>query len=280
MTPGVRVSTPALPALSPRRLAVAAWTSSAGRVLAVKLAMGLLLLGSWEATVRTFGAAFIARPTGVIAVMPAVLASPGFQHATVATLVAVAQGLAIALAVGTLAGLALGRVPWFRWAAQFYVNGLYAVPMTAILPPMALWLGFTETARLGLIAFAAFFPIALNTADGAQSVPREYLEVGNAYCANRREIWFGIALPSALPYLLSGVRLAAGRALIAAVVAEFFVSIEGLGSFILFQARTFHHNEACVGVFMLAAFGVAFDLCVTGLTRRFFPWYRRSERAE
>jgi NitT/TauT family transport system permease protein len=88
---------------------------------------------------------------------------------------------------------------------------------------------------------------------------------------------FEIVLPAATPYFLAGLRLAAGRALIGAVVAEFFTAIPGLGYFILYNSRTFHHNEAFVAVLLLAAFGVGFDALVNWITRRFLPWYRRDE---
>ena len=88
---------------------------------------------------------------------------------------------------------------------------------------------------------------------------------------------FDVILPASVPYLLAGLRLAAGRALIGAVVAEFFTTIPGLGYFILFQARTFHHNEAFVGVLMLAGAGVLFEVALRQATTRFLPWYRRGE---
>ena len=75
--------------------------------------------------------------------------------------------------------------------------------------------------------------------------------------------------------LIAGVRLAAGRALVAAVIAEFMVSIDGLGFYILFNTRTFHHNEAFVGVLVLCLFGVGFDGLMTWLMRKYLPWFRR-----
>jgi NitT/TauT family transport system permease protein len=125
--------------------------------------------------------------------------------------------------------------------------------------------------------FAALFPITMNVRDGARSVPNEYLEVARAYRARPQHIWFGVALPSALPYLLAGIRLALGRALIGAVVAEFFISVDGLGFYILFQSRTFHHNEAFVAVLMLGAFAVGLDALMNWFTRHYLPWYRPGE---
>ena len=86
-----------------------------------------------------------------------------------------------------------------------------------------------------------------------------------------------IVLPAATPYFLAGPRLAAGRALIGAVVAEFFTAIGGLGYFILYQSRTFHRDEAFVGVLLLAACGVGFEALMNSSTRRFLPWYRHDE---
>lgn len=162
---------------------------------------------------------------------------------------------------------------------RHYVNGFYAVPMVVVLPLFSLWFGYTSGARLATIVFAAIFAIIMNVADGARSVPREYVEVARTFRSGTLRALIDIVLPSATPYFLAGVRLAAGRALIAAVVAEFFIAIGGLGYFILFNSRTFKHSEAFVGVLLLAAFGVAFELLVATGTRRLLPWYRRDDQA-
>ena len=107
-----------------------------------------------------------------------------------------------------------------------------------------------------------------------------FLEVAHSFRSNRLRTMIEIVLPASTPYFLAGLRLAAGRALIGAVVAEFFTAIGGLGYFILYQSRTFHHNEAFVGVLLLAAFGVGFEILVSTCTARFLPWYRRDERTE
>jgi NitT/TauT family transport system permease protein len=111
-------------------------------------------------------------------------------------------------------------------------------------------------------------------------VPREFLEVARSFRSSRLRMMLNIVLPSSMPYLLAGFRLAAGRALIGAVVAEFFISVGGLGYYILYNSRSYHHNEAFVGVLLLAAFGVSFEVLVQAATRRFLPWYRRDEKAD
>jgi ABC-type nitrate/sulfonate/bicarbonate transport system permease component len=98
--------------------------------------------------------------------------------------------------------------------------------------------------------------------------------------ANLLSMMIELVLPSSMPYLLAGLRLAAGRALIGAVVAEFFVSIGGLGYFILYNSRSYHHNEAFVGVVPLASFGVGFELLVNWNIWHFMPWYRSDEATD
>jgi NitT/TauT family transport system permease protein len=128
---------------------------------------------------------------------------------------------------------------------------------------------------MATIIFASFFSIAINARDGARAIPHEYLEVARSYRAKPRHVWLGIAIFASLPYLIAGIRLAAGRALVGAVIAEFFVSLEGLGLFILSKTRSFAHPEAVVGVLMLAAFGLGFEALMNWIMRRFLPWYRR-----
>ena len=141
---------------------------------------------------------------------------------------------------------------------QPYVNGFFAMPMIVILPLVTLWFGYTGEARLATIVFAALFSIIVNVADGARSMPPEYVEVARAFRGSGWSRLFEVILPASMPYLLAGLRLAAGRALIGAVVAEFFVASPGLGYFILFHTRTFRHDEAFVAVAILAGgFGVA-----------------------
>jgi NitT/TauT family transport system permease protein len=243
-----------------------------------RLIAGLVILLAWELIVRGFAPAYVAKPTTVALAIPRVIVDPAFLTATAQTLAAVAEGLAIALVAGTAIGLLMGRSIGFERTIRHYINGFYAMPMIIVLPLFSLWFGYSGAARIATVIFAAIFSIIINAADGARSVPRDYLEVARSFRSTRLRVLTEIVLPSSLPYLLAGFRLAAGRALIGAVVAEFFLSVGGVGYFILYNSRTYHHNEAFVGVLLLAAFGVGFELLVQGATRRFMPWYRRDEK--
>ncbi|HXX25483.1 MAG TPA: ABC transporter permease [Pseudolabrys sp.] len=241
---------------------------------------GAVILLAWEFVVRAVAPAYVAKPTTIVLAIPTVLTDPAFLQALGATLAAVAEGLAITLVFGTVIGLMMGRSAVIDRMIRVYINGFNALPMIIVLPLFSLWFGYSSGARIATIIFAAIFAITMNVADGARSVPREYLEVAQSFRSNRLHMLTNIVLPASMPYLLAGFRLAAGRALIGAVVAEFFLSIGGLGYYILYNSRSYHHNEAFVGVLLLAAFGVGFEVLVQGMTRRFMPWYRRDEKAD
>jgi ABC-type nitrate/sulfonate/bicarbonate transport system permease component len=253
-----------------------AWVNSS---VLPRLLTGAVILLGWEIVVRAIAPAYVAKPSTVLLAVPRVIVDPEFLNALGATLAAVAEGLAITIVAGTIIGLLMGRSPTVDRMIRVYINGFNALPMIIVLPLFSLWFGYSSWARIATIVFAAIFAITMNVADGARAVPREYLEVSRSFRSGRLRTLIDIVVPASMPYLLAGFRLAAGRALIGAVVAEFFLSIGGLGYYILYNSRSYHHNEAFVGVLLLAAFGVSFELLVNWCTRRFMPWYRRDEKS-
>ena len=243
--------------------------------LFLRAVAGAVLLLLWEVVVRAFAPAYVARPSGIVKVFATVASDPQFLADAGATLGAVVAGLIASIVLGTAVGILMGRITVVEHGLKYYVNSLFATPMVAILPLFTLWFGYNADARLAVVMFAAFFSIVLNACDGARAVSPEYLEVAHSFRARPMQNLFDIVFPAALPYLIAGIRLAAGRALVGAVVAEFFVSIPGLGYYILYNSRTFRHNEAFVAVIVLVAAGVSFEVLMNALARRYLPWARR-----
>ena len=125
----------------------------------------------------------------VVLAIPRVIVDPAFLSATGSTLLAVAEGLAVALVAGTVIGLLMGRSPVAERSLRHYVNGFYAMPMIVVLPLFSLWFGYSGSTRIATIIFAAIFSIIINVADGARSVPREYLEVARSFRAGSLRNW-------------------------------------------------------------------------------------------
>jgi ABC-type nitrate/sulfonate/bicarbonate transport system permease component len=253
----------------------------------LQLGTGAILLGLWEGLVTWLAPFYVTRPSGVVRVFwevvsnretPLTQLSGSFWFDVQTTLTAVFEGLAIGVVAGIVVGLAMGRLRDVEWALKYYIGALFAMPTIAILPLMTLWFGYTNTARLWIVILGAFLPVALNVYDGVRKLPTTYLEVARTYHARWWNVWFAIALPASLPYLLAGLRLAAGRALVGAVVAEYLLAIKGLGFFIRADTQSLHENQAMVGVVMLAVIGIGINAAIDVATKRFLPWYRREGR--
>ncbi|HEY9478255.1 MAG TPA: ABC transporter permease subunit [Microbacteriaceae bacterium] len=254
---------------SPRRLA---GRSFLGRSLAAKIVVVALFLVVWHAAVALWLPSYLPTPLGVASAFVPTLLSEKFQFAVVESSLAIVVGLVIGATLGTVFGLLSGRMRWLRELMSPYINGLYALPLLAIVPPVTIWLGYSGDARMALIIVAAFLPCAVSTADGARHVPASLEDVVEVYRVSTYRKFIDLVLPSSLPFVVAGLHVAVGRAIIAAVSVEFIAGLDGLGTFVLLNARSFHQDVAFVGVVVLAVFGGLARLAVVSALPKIAPW--------
>ena len=241
---------------------------------ALKIGAGIVLLAIWQFGVGLFAPSYIATPLDTLQRIPAVLADPEFGTDVQTTLLAIIEGLAIAVVIGTVLGLMMGRLPDLNRVLGMYVGTFYAMPLIAVVPLLTVWFGYTPAARLAMVVLEAVLPIIYNVAEGARLVPSTFIDVTRIHHAPWWRVWLGVVLPNALPYVLAGLDLAIGRALIGAVEAEFVTAIPGLGYYILFNVRSFHENEAMVALLVLVAFALVLRALINLAISRGFRWYR------
>ncbi len=253
------------------RVGLRFWRSSTWKVhLVTFICVGVL----WEIGAALWGPHYMATPRGVLAVAPGILLNDTVMWGHFFdTLSAVMVGMTVGCTVGVVSGMLLGRIQWLADSVGPFVNGLYATPMLAVLPIFTLWFGFNAQTRLALIIFAAFPPMAIGAWDGSRSVSKKYLEPAASFGARRRDVWFGIAAPASLPYLIAGWRLSSGRCLVAAVIVEFLATVPGIGYHMMDLTRLFRLNEAIVSVSLLTIVGLVLTIGTEQLVRRLFPWY-------
>ena len=139
-------------------------------------------------------------------------------------------------------GLLIGRYRVVDAATDWLVNALYATPLVAVIPLVILWLGLGDLTKLFIVTILAVFPVLINTAAGVRNVPQALIDVSTAFAANERQVFMKIILPSAVPYMMTGLRLGIGRAIIGMVVAEFFTAITGLGALIVKVRQPVRHR--------------------------------------
>jgi ABC-type nitrate/sulfonate/bicarbonate transport system permease component len=160
-----------------------------------------------------------------------------------------------------------------------YVGAFYAIPLIAIVPLVTVWFGYTPQARLAMIVLEAVLPIIYNVAEGSRQVSAVYLDVTRIHHVPWWRVWGGVVFPNATPYVLAGVDLAIGRAVIGAVVAEFVTAINGLGYYIIFNVRSFHENQGVVALVVIVIFALVVRALVNLTVARVMPWYRPAKEA-
>jgi sulfonate transport system permease protein len=181
-------------------------------------------------------------------------------------------GLVAGAIPGLFVGILVGRFRLLDVVVDPYINAAFATPLVAIVPILIVALGFGMQAKIVIVALFVFFPIAINTATGVREVPRDLLELARSFCSSELRTWRDVLIPGALPYIVTGFRLAIGRALIAVVVAEFSTSVTGLGFMILRYSRRFRMAEGLVPVVLLMIVGFVLYWALKRVEKRLSVW--------
>jgi sulfonate transport system permease protein len=188
------------------------------------------------------------------------------------SLVVLAIGLTLAAIFGVTIGLLLARFWVLDVALGVYITFLYSIPSVALVPLIVLWAGFETTAKVVILFLFAFFPMAINTYQGVRNVDPKLLEVGRAFRCSERQLWANIVLPAALPFIVTGLRLAVGRGLIGMVLADLYTAISGIGYLIVRTAATYQVNKMFVPIVTLGLLGVTLTWLLRVLERAVAPW--------
>lgn len=232
----------------------------------------LAVLIIWEFYGRTVNPVLFTYPTAIAGAFVDMIQDGTLLTATGHTMTVVGIGALIAAISGVVIGLLAGRSETFAAVIEIPLNALYATPAVALIPVLVIWFGYGNVAKVVVVFFFTIFPVLINTMRGVQEVDPDLLEVARSFCSNERRVWQDLLLPSALPYIVTGLRLAIGRALIGVIVAEFFTAITGLGNLIVTNANTFQTARMFVPIVLLSLIGVALTALLGGLESRMAPW--------
>jgi NitT/TauT family transport system permease protein len=153
-----------------------------------------------------------------------------------------------------------------------YIDAIYATPRVVLVPLVIVWFGVGYTGRLFVIWLGTVIPIIINTAIGVRNARPDLVEVAKAFGANERQLARHVIMPGSLPYIVAGLRIAAGRALIGVIVAEIFLDLTGLGGLIQTESQYFRTAPMLAGVFVIGLLGVLFIGALGRLERRFMSW--------
>ena len=181
-------------------------------------------------------------------------------------------GLVIAILVGIPLGIATARIRWLDWALDLPINAFYATPLVALVPVLVLWFGIYLKAKIIVVFLFAVFPVLINIYQGVRKCDKNMLEVAHSFRSSEWRVWQDVLLPFALPYIITGVRLAIGRGLIGMIIAEFYTTISGLGFMLTKYANQFAMDKTFVPVIVLMILGVSLTSLLKWVGRRIAPW--------
>lgn len=232
----------------------------------------------WEYVGRQMDPIFMTYPTAVARVSVELIASGELLEAIALSLISFGIGLGISIVAGIAIGLLIGQFWVFEYTLDPYINAINAIPRVALVPLIILWFGLDFQGKIVIVVSIAIFPVIINTYAGVKDVRGALLEIGRAYAATERQVFFKIVLPAALPFIMAGIRLAVGLGLIGMIVAEFFTAIKGLGGLIILYSNSFATAKLFVPIVVVGLMGIGLTHAVLYLEHRLAPW-RQSERA-
>jgi len=250
---------------------------SRSKTWVIRLASITLVLSAWEIGGRHINPLFMSYPSAIATAGVALVQSGELLEALKSSLLTLLIGFGTASCIGIALGLLIGRYRYVDAATDWLVNALYATPLIAVIPLVILWFGLGDSAKLFIVTILTVFPVLINTASGVRNVPRALIDVGAAFAANERQVFLKIILPAVLPYIMTGLRLGIGRAIIGMVAAEFFTAITGLGALIVKYGNQYDTASMFVPILILMLLGVALTALVRRVEEMFAPWRGHDE---
>jgi ABC-type nitrate/sulfonate/bicarbonate transport system permease component len=235
-------------------------------------ASSLVIVAVWEWYGRSTNPILFTYPTAIARATVDMLADGTLLSALGQSLCVLSSGFAMGTLVGIGLGLLSGRSQVVAGLLDIPVTALYATPMVALVPILVLWFGFGTSAKIVVVWLFTVFPVLINTQRGVREVDPRLVEVAHAFCSTEYRLWTDLILPSALPFVMTGIRLAIGRALIAVIVAEFYTAISGLGYLIVSNAHAFETARVFVPIVVLMTLGVVTTGLLEMVEARISPW--------
>jgi len=244
------------------------------RLLAITSPVVLLVVWEIAARLHFIDTRFFPAPSNVIATMIDMLWSGELITNTLVSLRRLALGALIGGVPALILGIAMGLNRWVRAVFDPLIAATYPIPKSAILPLALLIFGLGEASKIFMVAVGVFFPVVINSTTGVLGISSIYLDVGRNYKANRWKTFWTIALPGALPVIMSGFKLGIGIGLILIAIAEMIGAKSGLGYMIWTAWETFSVEQMYVGLFMIAIIGFVLTVALNELERLIIPWKR------
>lgn len=245
-------------------------------LISVIVVFGLIFVWWLVTTFRFIEPLFLPSPQAILAkfidiVSQGFTGSSLFEHMRISTF-RVFSAFIMACLIGIPLGLAMGMSPVMRGIFDPPVEFYRPIPPLAYLPLMIIWFGIGETSKVLLIFLSVFAPIALGARAGVKSAAIEQIHAAYSLGATRWQVISKIVLPSAMPEIITAMRIGIGFGWTTLVAAEMVAATEGLGYMVLSAAQFLQTATVIVGIIVIAAIAYAFDFFMRFVERKVVPW--------
>jgi ABC-type nitrate/sulfonate/bicarbonate transport system permease component len=277
-TPDRATPVAAQPAMAPRatpysgrlRRLTGSWVPAAFIVL--------VLLGVWEGYVRLWAVPKWLLPAPSVIAMTLVVIRGLLLDHTLVTFVEVVVGFGLSLFCGVLLACAIAASRTLERALYPFVIASQMVPIIVIAPLLLIWVGYGLTPKVIVVALTAFFPIVVNMVDGLRSVDPDAVNLLRTMGASRWQIFVKVQVPTSLPFLFSGLRVAMAVSVIGAVIGEWMGSSQGLGYLMIRSKPQFLTERVFAAIVILSVMGVALFVLVGVVEKLAIPWWYNEQR--
>jgi len=235
----------------------------------------IVFLTAWELcgnTLQLINPLFMSAPSLVFKAVFQMFASGEIFNDLYVSGIEFVVGYILSVVVAIPFGIAIGWYKRFAYVCDPFVNAMNATPRIALLPLVIIWLGIGILSKVGIIFLGAVFPLLINTRDGVKTTPHNLLTAARSFGASEWQIFKSVVLPSTVPFILTGLRLAVGRALIGVMVGELYAATAGIGFMITVAGATFQTDKVFVGVLIFAISGMTLTAVIDRYEHRFDKW--------
>jgi taurine transport system permease protein len=244
----------------------------------ISLATGVLMLLIWWLAAKQQWVSRLFLPSPVEVYHLAIdIYRDGYANASLwehvnASLGRILISAGIAIALGIPLGLFMGLNRWAKGILSTPVEIYWPLPPLAYLPLLIIWLGIGETSKITLLTLAMFAPILFSAQSGVRSLPVERVQAALSLGANKRQLLLDVILPSALPEILTGIRIAMGIGWSTLVAAELIAATKGIGYMIMSASHFLATDAVFVGIGVIALCAFTFSLLIRSIEAWLVPW--------
>ena len=236
------------------------------------------LLGIWEGYVRLWAVPKWLLPAPSVIAMTLTGSRALLLDHTLVTLLEVVVGFGLSLLCGVLLACGIATSQTLERALYPFVIASQMVPIIVIAPLLLIWVGYGLTPKIIVVALTAFFPIVVNMVDGLKSADPDAVNLLRTMGASRWQIFVKVQVPTSLPFLFSGLRVAMAVSVIGAVIGEWVGSSQGLGYLMIRSKPQFLTERVFAAIVMLSVMGVALFVLVGIIEQLVIPWWHNEQR--